>query len=99
MSGHLMSYLFKMRRLKIIVLFCVAIGAAVLAVVLALHPAKAIAEQNAEAPLPPLPADCMPSTEVKPGMIGVGKTVFQGYKPGEFKAEILGVQRSVMAHG
>jgi hypothetical protein len=61
-------------------------------------PGVLMAHPPADAP-PPLPADCMPSRELRPGMIGTGRTVFQGFKPEDFKVEILGVQRSAMAHG
>jgi hypothetical protein len=37
----------------------------------------------------------MPVEEVQPGMIGVGKTVFQGTRIDTFEAEILGVLRNV----
>jgi hypothetical protein len=39
----------------------------------------------------------MPIDEVKPGMIGVGRTVFEGTKLEEFKVEILGVLKNVQA--
>src|SRR5688572_21394425 len=37
----------------------------------------------------------MPISEVKPGMVGVGRTVFQGTELAEFKVHILGVLRNV----
>jgi hypothetical protein len=37
----------------------------------------------------------MPLDEVKPGMIGVGRTVFQGAKVEEFRVHVLGVLRNV----
>lgn len=37
----------------------------------------------------------MPVDEVKPGMIGVGRTVFEGAELSEFKAHIIGVLRNV----
>jgi hypothetical protein len=45
----------------------------------------------------PLPGDFMPASQVKPGMIGEGRTVFKGYKVESFKVEILGVQHNNMA--
>jgi hypothetical protein len=39
----------------------------------------------------------MPVDEVKPGMVGVGKTVFEGVELKEFKVEILGVLKNVAA--
>jgi hypothetical protein len=39
----------------------------------------------------------MPIDEVKPGMIGVGRTVFEGTKLEDFKVEILGVLKNVQA--
>ena len=39
----------------------------------------------------------MPIDEVKPGMVGVGKTVFEGVELKEFKVEILGVLKNVAA--
>lgn len=44
----------------------------------------------------PLPADFMPSDQVKPGMVGEGRTVFKGFKVEPFKVEILGVQHNAM---
>lgn len=45
----------------------------------------------------PVPATTalMPIEEIRPGMVGVGKTVFEGAKLEEFKAHILGVLRNV----
>lgn len=45
-----------------------------------------------------LPADSafMKIEDVKPGMVGVGRTVFEGTEPGEFKVHILGVLRNVV---
>ena len=37
----------------------------------------------------------MPLEEVRPGMVGIGRTVFQGTELEEFKAHILGVLRNV----
>ena len=39
----------------------------------------------------------MPVSEIRPGMTGVGRTVFAGTERSEFKARILGVLRNVMA--
>ena len=36
----------------------------------------------------------MPLSEVKPGMVGVGKTVFEGTRVDEFRVRILGVLRN-----
>jgi hypothetical protein len=38
----------------------------------------------------------MPISEVKPGMIGTGRTVFAGSEPEDFTAEILGVLHNVI---
>ena len=38
----------------------------------------------------------MPVDEIKPGMIGVGRTVFEGDRIEEFKVEFIGVLRNVM---
>ena len=38
----------------------------------------------------------MPLDQVRPGMIGVGRTVFSGTKLEDFKVEILGVMRNVI---
>jgi hypothetical protein len=45
----------------------------------------------------PLPATStlMPVSEIKPGMVGVGRTVFEGTELQEFKARILGVLHNV----
>src|SRR5687768_3682998 len=37
----------------------------------------------------------MPIAEIKPGMVGVGRTVFQGTELADFKVHILGVLRNV----
>src|SRR6478735_12029043 len=39
----------------------------------------------------------MPITDIRPGMIGVGRTVFSGTTLEDFKVEILGVMRNVLA--
>ena len=39
--------------------------------------------------------DFMPLSELKPGMKGVGRTVFEGDKVEEFQAEILGVLENI----
>src|SRR5215213_374071 len=39
----------------------------------------------------------LPIEAVKPGMVGVGRTVFAGTKLEDFKVEILGVMRNVLA--
>ncbi len=38
----------------------------------------------------------MPIGEVRPGMVGIGRTVFEGDKIDEFKVHIIGVLRNVM---
>ena len=38
----------------------------------------------------------LPLEEVRPGMIGVGRTVFAGSKLEDFKVEVLGVMRNVI---
>lgn len=38
-----------------------------------------------------------PLSEIRPGLIGVGKTVFEGNQVSEFQVEILGVLRNVLA--
>lgn len=38
----------------------------------------------------------MPVSELRPGMIGVGRTVFSGTKVEEFKAHVLGIVENVM---
>jgi hypothetical protein len=39
----------------------------------------------------------LPLEDVRPGMVGVGRTVFAGTKLEDFKVEILGVMRNVLA--
>src|SRR5215213_3316981 len=39
----------------------------------------------------------LPIEAVKPGMVGIGRTVFSGSKLEDFKVEILGVMRNVLA--
>src|SRR5262245_28285417 len=45
----------------------------------------------------PLPATStlMPVSDIKPSMVGIGRTVFEGSELQEFKAEILGVLHNV----
>jgi hypothetical protein len=45
----------------------------------------------------PLPAvtSLMPVAEIKPGMVGIGRTIFEGTELQEFKAHILGVLRNI----
>src|SRR4051812_22069456 len=38
----------------------------------------------------------MPLSELRPGMVGVGRTVFEGTRVEEFKVQILGVIENVM---
>jgi hypothetical protein len=47
------------------------------------------------APLSAQGARIMPLDEVKAGMIGVGRTVFQGAELSDFKVEIIGVMRNI----
>src|SRR5436853_3975023 len=49
----------------------------------------ALAGLRADTPL-------MPVSEIRPGMVGVGRTVFDGTRVEEFKAHILGVIENVM---
>src|SRR5258708_7545044 len=48
--------------------------------------------------LPALQADTpqMPISEIRPGMIGIGRTVFGGTQVEEFRAQILGVIENVI---
>src|SRR5262245_28953616 len=39
----------------------------------------------------------LPLEQVRPGMVGVGRTVFSGTKLEDFKVEVLGVMRNVIA--
>jgi hypothetical protein len=41
-------------------------------------------------------APMMPISEIRPGMVGVGRTVFEGTKVEEFRAHILGVVENVI---
>jgi hypothetical protein len=45
----------------------------------------------------PLPATStlMPVADIKPGMVGTGRTVFEGTDLQEFKAQIIGVLHNV----
>jgi hypothetical protein len=45
----------------------------------------------------PATTSLMPIEEVKPGMIGVGRTIFEGTEMQEFKVHILGVLKNVQA--
>jgi hypothetical protein len=53
-----------------------------------------LAAQLASAPR--APADFMPADEVRPGMTGVGRTVFNGDTVEEFQVQILGVLHNVI---
>lgn len=44
----------------------------------------------------PASTSFMPVSEIRPGMVGLGRTVFAGTTRGEFRAQILGVLRRVM---
>src|SRR3954464_7791880 len=41
----------------------------------------------------------LPVSEIRPGMVGIGHTVFAGDQQEEFKANILGVLRNVIGPG
>src|SRR5512145_1418895 len=43
----------------------------------------------------PASTPLMPVDEIRPGMVGVGRTVFEGTKLEDFKVQILGVLRNV----
>src|SRR3954464_5446726 len=45
----------------------------------------------------PASTSLMPIDEVKPGMVGVGRTVFEGSEMKDFKVHILGVLKNVQA--
>lgn len=47
------------------------------------------------APLPAVAAEIMPLAEVRPGMTGIGHTVFEGTRIEEFRVTILGVLENV----
>ena len=47
----------------------------------------------------PATSAIMPIAEVKPGMTGVGRTVFQGAELQDFKVHILGVLRNIQGPG
>jgi hypothetical protein len=38
----------------------------------------------------------MPVSEIRPGMVGIGRTVFEGTRVEEFRANILGVIENVI---
>ena len=40
-------------------------------------------------------SETMPVSEIKPGMVGVGRTVFEGAELSEFTVHILGVLRNI----
>src|SRR5262245_40571784 len=44
---------------------------------------------------PSFAADVLPLDQVRPGMVGVGRTVFEGTRVEEFKVQILGVLENV----
>jgi len=45
----------------------------------------------------PASTSLMPIDEVKPGMTGVGRTIFEGAEMQDFKVHILGVLKNVQA--
>ncbi|HET7290852.1 MAG TPA: SpoIVB peptidase S55 domain-containing protein [Vicinamibacteria bacterium] len=51
------------------------------------------------APLPTAAVDAFPVSEIRPGMKGVGRTVFEGTRIDEFQVEILGVLENVLGPG
>lgn len=65
------------------------------------HAADSAAPTAAEraAPGAPLPDSFMPLSEIRPGMVGIGHTVFNGYEVETFRAEILGVEHNYFAGG
>ena len=40
-----------------------------------------------------------PKDQIRPGMMGVGRTVFQGHEPEEFQVEILGLLKNAIGPG
>src|SRR5688500_19909361 len=44
---------------------------------------------------PAAPVAILPLEDVRPGMVGVGRTVFEGSRIDEFKVEIIGVMENV----
>jgi hypothetical protein len=44
-------------------------------------------------------AEILPLSQVRPGMIGVGRTVFEGSRVDEFKVEVIGVLENVLGPG
>ncbi len=61
----------------------------------ATDPAPAAAKEADAAATDATGIEIMSVDEVKPGMVGIGKTVLEGTEPVEFKARILGVLRRV----
>src|SRR4029078_2126106 len=45
----------------------------------------------------PASTSLMPISEIKPGMVGVGRTIFEGSEMKDFKVHILGVLKNVQA--
>ena len=58
--------------------------------------AAAVVAVGAIVRLPAAPA-LMPIEDVKPGMEGIGRTIFEGTELKEFKVHILGVLKNVQA--
>jgi hypothetical protein len=64
-----------------------------------LRSALLLAFAGAAASAAPLPDNFMPADRIQPGMRGEGVSVFQGYEPTPFQAEILGVEHNWFAGG
>jgi hypothetical protein len=54
---------------------------------------------SAAAPVRAAALDAIPLSEVRPGMKGVGRTVFEGTRIDEFQVEVLGVLENVLGPG
>jgi len=81
-----------------------ACGAAALLAASTLHPVRADApakiEKIEKAPKASAPAaaplvDTLPLDQIRPGMIGIGRTVFEGTRIEEFKVTVIGVLENV----
>ena len=57
--------------------------------------AAGVPQPPAQTTVDPTPA-LMSADELRPGMIGIGRTVFEGTRVEEFRAHILGVLQNLM---
>ncbi len=61
--------------------------------------AAALLAAGTLAAAPQQPTEFLPASDIRPGMVGIGRTVFAGETIEEFKVNILGVLRNIIGPG